>query len=225
MDIKETINRIRSEIPANVTIVAAAKTRTVPEIEEAIDAGISDIGENYVQEAEKKLEGLGEKAKKIKWHMIGHLQTNKINKALQIFNVVQTIDSVEKALSIDKRARNLNKVVTVYIEVNIGNELSKSGIIPDYNAIEKVVQEISRMDSIRLEGIMTMGPFTWSSEKLRPYFRKTRELFEKIKSKDFKNVNMKTLSMGMSNSYKVAIEEGSTMIRLGTVIFGERKYH
>ena len=196
--IVENVKKILEELPEGIHLEGAAKTRSPEEILEAVEAGLQIIGENYVQEAEKAFNVIGNRAK---WHMIGHLQTNKINKAIQIFNVVQTIDSVEKALSIDKRAKNLNKIVSVYIEVNIGNELSKSGIIPEYDVIEKVVQEISRMDSIRLEGIMTMGPFTWSSEKLRPFFRKTRDIFEKIKTKDFNNVNMKTLSMGMSNSY------------------------
>ncbi len=224
MSIKENYEKIRNEIPDHITIVAAAKARTAEEIEKAIDSGVTDIGENYVREAEKIFQDLGEKAKLVKWHMIGYLQTNKINKALPIFDVIQTVESAEKARAINKRAAHINKEIPVYIEVNIGSELSKSGIKPEYKLIEKVIREISKIEYVRVEGIMTMGPFAGNPEDVRPYFRKTKEIFDKIKALNLNNVNMNTLSMGMSNSYKVAVEEGSTMIRLGTIIFGERNY-
>lgn len=222
MSIAENYQRIREEVPDNVIIVLAGKTRTSEEIEEAIEAGAADIGENYVQEAEKMYDSLGEKAKKVRWHMIGHLQRNKINKALRIFDVIQTVDSLEKAVAIDKRAQEIGKTVSVYLEINIGSEMTKAGIKPEYKVIENLVREISKLEHLSLEGLMTMGPRFGNPEDSRPYFRKAKDVFERIKMFNLPRVKMKVLSMGMSNSYKVAIEEGSNMIRLGTVVFGER---
>lgn len=222
MHITENYQRIREEIPDNVTIVLAGKTRTLEEIEEVIEAGATDIGENYVQEAEEMHDSLSEKAKKIRWHMIGHLQKNKINKALKIFDVIQTVDSLEKAVAIDKRAQGTGKTVSVYLEINIGSEMTKAGIKPEYEVIENLVREISKLEHLSLEGLMTMGPRFGDPEDSRPYFRETKDVFERIKLLNLPMVKMKVLSMGMSNSYKVAIEEGSNMVRLGTVVFGEK---
>jgi len=225
MSITENYQKIRNEIPDYVTIVLAGKKRTAEEIAEVIDAGATDIGENYVQEAEKMYNSLGEKAKTIRWHMIGNLQKNKINKALAVFDVIQTVDSLEKAVAVEERiAKSEKKIIPVYIEINIGSEMTKAGVKPEYEAIEELVEEISKLAHLRLEGLMTMGPGFGDPEELRIYFRKTKAVFEKIKALGLSGVDMKTLSMGMSNSYKVAVEEGSNMIRLGTVIFGERKY-
>jgi len=229
MSITENYARLREEISDDVTIVLSAKTRTVEQIEKAIDAGVTDIGENYVQEAGEIYSSLRKKAGKVRWHMIGHLQTNKINKALRIFDVIQTVDSLEKAAAIDKRGEKARKkIVPVYIEINIGSEFSKAGIKPaDHEPfgeyIEKLVRDMSKLEHITVEGLMTMGPRSGNPEDVRPYFRKTRKIFEKIKALDLPNVNMKYLSMGMSNSYGVAIEEGSNMVRIGTAIFGKRK--
>lgn len=225
MSTTENYQRIRKEIPDYITIILAGKTRTKEEISEAIVAGATDIGENYVQEAEKMYNALEEKAKKVRWHMIGHLQTNKINKALQIFDVIQTVDSYEKAQAIDRRAETAGKsVIPVYIEINIGSEMTKAGVKPEYALIEKLVKDISELEHITIEGLMTMGPRFGNPEDSRAYFRKTKEMYERIRALNLPNVDLKTLSMGMSNSYKVAIEEGSNMIRLGTIVFGERKY-
>jgi len=224
MKIKENYLNIRKKIPEHVTIVAAAKTRTKEEIIQVIEAGLTDIGENYIQEAENLYRALGERAKQVKWHMIGHVQTNKINKALALFDVIQTVDSLKKANAINTRAGVLKKVIPVYIEVNIGNEITKTGVKPEYKLVEGLVIEMSKMEHLMVEGLMTMGPRTGDPEAIRPFFRKTKEIFDKIKALHISNVNMDTLSMGMSNSYAVAIEEGSTMVRLGTVIFGEREY-
>jgi len=223
MYIVKNYQKIREEIPDNVTIVLAGKTRTMGEIEEIIAAGATDIGENYVQEAEKMYDSLGEKAKKVRWHMIGHLQKNKINKALRISDVIQTVDSLEKAVDIDKKAHVIGKQVSTYLEINIGSEMTKAGIKPEYEVVENLVRKISKLEHLNLEGLMTMGPRFGDPEDSRPYFRKTKDIFEKIRALNLPNVNMKYLSMGMSNSYKVAIEEGSNMIRLGTVVFGERR--
>ncbi len=217
MSIVDNYHKIRDEIPNHVTIVLAAKTRTPNEIEEAITAGATDIGENYIQEAEQMHNALGEKAKKIRWHMIGHLQKNKVNKALPVFDVIQTIDSLKLTETISKRAK---KVYSVYIEINSGREPQKSGVMPE-NA-EELIRQISRLENIKIEGLMTMGPRFGNPEDARPFFKETKKLFDYIDSLDLQNVEMKELSMGMSNAYKIAIEEGSTMIRPGSIIFGQR---
>jgi pyridoxal phosphate enzyme (YggS family) len=230
MSITENYARLREEIPADVTIVVSCKTRAAEEIEEAINAGATDIGENYVQEAGQVYSALRENSAKVRWHMIGHLQTNKINKALRVFDVIQTIDSLEKAAVVDKRVeRAKRKIVPVFIEINIGSEDSKAGIRPDEHEpfeeyMEKLVRDMSRLEHLRVEGLMTMGPRFGNPEDVRLYFRRTRKIFERIKNLGLPNVDMKYLSMGMTNSYRVAIEEGSNMVRIGTAIFGERKY-
>ncbi len=229
MSIAENYARIREEIPENVTIVLAAKAKSVEEIEEVIDAGATDIGENYVQQAEQMYSALRKKAAKVKWHMIGYLQTNKINKALRVFDVIQTVDSLEKAKAIDKRIESARKrIVSVFIEINIGSEDSKAGIKPAEHEpfdeyMEKLVRDMSELEHLRVEGLMTMGPRFGDPESVRPYFRRTRKIFERIKNLGLPNLDMKYLSMGMTNSYRVAVEEGSNMIRIGTAIFGKRK--
>lgn len=229
MGITENYLKIREEIPGDILIVVASKTRIPEEIVEIIEAGATDIGENYVQEAEKMKQELGEKANTIKWHMIGHLQKNKINKALPIFDVIQTIDSLEKAQAIDKRTERVGKsIIPVLVEINIGSEDSKAGIKPEEHEpfeeyMEKLIRDVSRLGHLRVEGLMTMGPRFGNPEDSRPYFRRTREIFEKIRDLNIPNVDMKYLSMGMTNSYRVAIEEGSNMVRIGTAIFGPRR--
>ena len=224
MGIKENYLRIRKEVPDYVEVVLAAKTRSAEEIKEAILAGAEIIGENYVQETERVYEQLGPLAQKVKWHFIGHLQKNKINKALQIFDVIQTIDSYEIAETINKKAEKIAKGVSVFIEINIAAERNKSGIEPDYKIVEELARKISRLRYLRLEGLMTMGPLTDDPEDLRPYFRQMKEFFDKLKNLNLPSANIKYLSMGMSDSYRVAIEEGANMVRIGTGIFGERIY-
>ena len=215
--IKENVKKIMSELPKGVLLVAAAKTRTSEEILEAIEAGVQIIGENYVQEAEKAFGIIGNRAK---WHMIGHLQTNKAKKAVRIFDMIETIDSVKIAKAIDKECKKLGKVMPVLIEVNSAEESQKAGVMPD--DVISFIKDISHLENIKIEGLMTMGPFVDDPEELRPYFRRTKELFEKIRDMDIPNVEMKYLSMGMSDSYRVAIEEGANMVRIGTKIFGPR---
>ena len=223
MSIKENYLKIRREIPGHVQVVLAAKMKTSEEIKEAIDAGATIIGENYVQEAEKIYEALGEKAKKVKWQMIGPLQKNKINKAVKIFDCIQTIDSAELADAIDKRAEGIKKEIPVFIEINIGSEMTKAGIKPEYRMVEKLALHISGLFYLKLEGLMTIGPRIGNPEEVRPYFKKTKEIFDKLQGAGIPNTDLKYLSMGMSNSYKIAIEEGANIIRLGTIIFGPRK--
>lgn len=222
MSIRDNYLKIRDDIPDDVTIVVAAKTRTVEEVKEIIQAGATDIGENYIQEAEQMCEDLGEINKQVRWHMIGNIQKNKINKALPLFNIIQTIDSLKHAEDINLRAERINKIISVLIEVNIGSEITKSGVEPDFEVIKNLADEISNLKFLKLEGLMTMGPISGDPEEVRPYFRKTKQIFGRIDDLNINNIKMKTLSMGMSNSYKVAIEEGSNMVRLGTVLFGKR---
>ena len=219
MSIRDNVLSLLKEIPENVTVVAAAKTRTPQEILEAIDAGIKVIGENYVQEAEKAFSEVGRRAK---WHFIGHLQKNKVKKAVRIFDLIETVDSVDLAIEIDKRCAMIDKVMPVLCEVNIAKEKTKSGVYPE--EVEQLIKNISNLTHIKVMGLMTMGPRFGDPENARVYFRKTKQIFENIKKMNIPNVEMKYLSMGMSNSYRVALEEGANIVRIGTRIFGERNY-
>jgi len=215
--IKQNVSQILSELPDGIQLVAAAKTRTPEEILEAVEAGVKIIGENYVQEAERAYEVVGSKAK---WHFIGHLQKNKVKKAVKIFDMIETIDSVAIAKEIDKRCAQIGKIMPVLIEVNIGREEQKSGVLPENT--EQLVKEISALPNIRVMGLMTMGPLSGNPEDSRPYFVEMKKLFEKMKKLSLPNIEMKYLSMGMTNSYQIAPEEGANIVRIGTKIFGER---
>jgi hypothetical protein len=217
--IKENVKEILAELPEGVHLVGAAKTRTPEEIDEAVAAGLEIIGENYVQEAERAFQVVGNRAK---WHMIGHLQRNKAKKAVRVFDMIETVDSMKLAREIDKCCGKIDKVMPVLIEINSGEETQKAGVLPD-DALT-LIQEMSALEHIKIMGLMTMGPFTGDPEDARPYFVKTSEIFEKLKEMHLPNVEMRYLSMGMSNSYKVALEEGANMVRIGTKIFGERQY-
>ena len=217
--VRQNVNQILSELPEEVQLVAAAKTRKPEEILAAVEAGVKIVGENYVQEAERAYQVVGNR---IKWHLIGHLQKNKVKKAVGIFDMIETVDSVELAREIDKRCAQIGKIMPVLIEINSGREEQKSGVLPE-NA-EQLVREISSYQNIKVMGLMTMGPRFGNPEDSRPYFIETRKIFEKIKQLNLPNVEMKYLSMGMTNSYQIAIEEGANMVRIGTRIFGERDY-
>lgn len=216
--IRENVKKILEELPEGVHLVGAAKTKTPEEIQEAVEAGLEIIGENYVQEAERAIEVIGHRAE---WHMIGHLQRNKAKKAVQIFDMIETIDSMKLAREIDKCCGKIGKIIPVLIEINSGEEDQKAGVLPE-DAIA-LIKDMSTLKFIKIMGLMTMGPFTGDPEDARPYFIKTKELFQKLKEMNLPNVEMKYLSMGMSNSYKVALEEGANMVRIGTKIFGERQ--
>lgn len=205
------------ELPAGVALEAAAKTRTAEEIGQAIEAGVKIIGENYLQEAEHAYEVIGNRAE---WHFIGHLQSNKVKKAVNLFDMIETVDSVAIAEEIDKRCAQINKVMPVLIEINSGREEQKSGVFPE--KAEQLIRQISGLPNLKVTGLMTMGPFAGNPEDSRPYFVVTRKIFEQLKKLAIPNVEMKHLSMGMTNSYKVAIEEGANIVRIGSKIFGER---
>lgn len=218
--ISENYRRLRESIPQHVDLVVAAKMRIPEEIEEVISAGATNIGENYVQEAQNIYCQLGDKAKQVHWHMIGHLQRNKVKNAVNIFSMIETVDSVGLAREIDKRCKQIGAIKSVLVEINSGREPQKTGVMPEM-AVD-FIHEISSLSHIRIMGIMTMGPRFGNPEDSRPYFRTTRRIFENIKKLCLPNVEMRYLSMGMSNSFKIAIEEGSNMVRIGTAIFGER---
>jgi len=221
--IKENVQKILSELPKGVELVAAAKERTHEEILKAIEAGVKIIGENYIGEAKRVYKVVGKKAK---WHFIGISKTEKHDllrrKVLEMFDIIETIDSMEIAAEINKRCAQIGKVMPILIEINSGREPQKSGILSE-NA-EVLITEISSLQNIKLMGLMTMGPRFGNPEESRPYFVETRKTFERIKELNVPNVEMKYLSMGMTNSYKIALEEGANMVRIGTKIFGERRY-
>ncbi len=217
MSIAENVARLRREIPDHVRIVAAAKTRSVDDIKAALDAGITDFGENYVQEAESIRDGLGDIADRATWHLIGHLQTNKVNKALALFDLIQTLDSLKLAQAIAKRTEVR---LPVLIEINSGREPQKTGVVPE--EAESLIREIAGLEKIEIRGLMTMGPRFGDPEEARPYFRETRKLFDALTRLEVPGVTMDILSMGMSNAYRIAIEEGSTMIRPGSILFSPR---
>ena len=215
--IKDNVDRILTDLPAGVTLVAAAKTRTPAEILEVIAAGVKIIGENYVQEAAKVHSVIGDRAE---WHLIGHLQRNKVRKAVRLFDMIETVDSLRLALAIDEECARLGRVMPVLIEVNSGREPQKTGVVPD--EVVQLLSELATLEHIKVEGLMTMGPRFGDPELARPYFVETKKLFAELNSHLSANVEMKYLSMGMSNSYHVAIEEGANLVRIGTKLFGER---
>jgi len=217
--IKKAVKDILNELPSGVSLVAAAKTRTPEEIAEAVEAGLEIVGENYVQEAEQAWQVIGSR---VKWHMIGHLQKNKAKKAVKIFDMIETVDSVKLCRAIDKACGDINKIMSVLVEINSGDEEQKAGIIPDMAT--GLIREMAGLKNVRIMGLMTMGPYSGNPEDSRPYFKRTKELFDSIKLKNIDDVEMKYLSMGMSNSYKIALEEGANLVRIGTRIFGERNY-
>ncbi len=217
--IKQNVDQILSELPDGVQLVAAVKTRAPEEILEAVESGVKILGENYVQEAERAYEVVGNKAK---WHFIGHLQKNKVKKAVKLFDMIETVDSLELAREIDKRCAQIDKVMPVLVEINSGREEQKSGVFPEKT--EQLVREISGLNNIRVMGLMTMGPRLGNPEDSRPYFVATKKIFERIKKLNLPNIQMRYLSMGMTNSYKIALDEGANIVRIGSKIFGERNY-
>jgi len=194
--------------------VAACKGRTHEQIVQAIAAGIKIIGQNYVQEAEDVFPKVDLPAD---WHFIGHLQKNKVKRALKIFSCIQSVDSFALAEEIDRQAGVIGKTVSVLIEVNVGGEKSKFGVAPE--KAQEVITQISPLKNVKVNGLMAMEPPSENPEDARPYFKQMKQLFDGIKKSNIPNVEMRFLSMGMSSSYRVAIEEGSNMVRLGRVLF------
>jgi pyridoxal phosphate enzyme (YggS family) len=215
--IEENVKKILQELPPGVELMAAAKARTPEEIMRAAQAGVKIVGENYVQEALAAFNVVGHR---VKWHFIGHLQRNKVKKAVEIFDMIETVDSPELSKEIDKRCGQRKRIMPVLVEINSGREKQKFGIFP--KDAEDFIKEISGLKNIKIEGFMTMGPMFGDPEDARPYFVETKKLFDRIKTLDLPGLEMKYLSMGMTNSYQVAIEEGANIVRIGTKIFGPR---
>jgi hypothetical protein len=215
MSIRDNVGKILSELPPGVMLVAAAKTQTQKRVLEAIDAGVKIIGENYVQEAEEKFGKNAEIIRgKAELHLIGTLQKGKISRALKIFDAIESVDSIPLAEEISKKAK---AGVKIFLEINISDEKSKSGFKKE--AIPESAKRISALPRIKLIGLMAM-PFSQDERILRRYFGEMKKIFDELK---IKYPEMKFLSMGMSSDYKIAIEEGSNVVRIGTAIFGERE--
>ena len=207
--------RDRSE----VTLIAVSKTKPVETLQEAYDLGVRVFGENKVQEMADKYEVL---PKDIRWHLIGHLQRNKVKYIIDKAVLIHSVDSLRLAQTIEKEAKKHNLTAHILIEVNVAREESKFGIFPE--DLEALVDEIAKLPHIQVDGLMTIAPFVPDPEENRPVFRELRKLSVDISAKKVDNVNMSVLSMGMTNDYQVAIEEGATMVRVGTGIFGARNY-
>ena len=228
MGAKENVQKIKERIeraceragrdPGEVSILAASKTRTPEEIREVFEAGIRLFGENRVQEARDKIPLLSDLP--IEWHMIGHLQRNKVKYAVNLFDVVESLDSKELADELEKRLSKLGKKMRVFIEVKLSPEETKHGCSPE-EALE-LARHVLSLEHLKLEGLMTVPPYFEDLELVRPYFRKLREIRDNLE--DALGINLPHLSMGMSHDFEVAVEEGATIVRIGTAIFGERIY-
>jgi pyridoxal phosphate enzyme (YggS family) len=215
--ITENTIRLLRELPEGVQLVVAGKDRTTDELMSAIEGGARIIGENYVQEAESAYDTI---RNIVQWHFIGHLQKNKVKRAVELFDMIETVDSIELAREIDKRCASINKIMPVLIEVNSACEHDKTGVLPEN--VVSLAQGIATFPHIRLMGLMTMGPTLSNPEEYHPYFALTRRLFDEIARLNLPTVEMKHLSMGMTDSYRVALQEGANIVRIGTGIFGKR---
>jgi len=225
LTIRDNLLRVRERIeraaqkagrdPKEIKLVAVSKTVEVDRIKEAIEAGVSILGENYVQEAQEKIEALG---KPVSWHFIGHLQSNKAKYAVRLFDVIHSLDSIPLAEELNRKAEQPDRVIRVMIEVNLSKEATKFGT--DEERVLNLARRIQNLGHLSLEGLMTMPPYFDSPEMSRPYYVALRELEDRM-IKD--GIPLKELSMGMSNDFEIAIEEGATYVRVGTAIFGPRK--
>ena len=222
--ISDRVRNVLASLPEGVLLVGAAKMRTPDEAKAAVEAGLPAIGHNYIQQAEAMREALAEwesqTERQIRWHLIGHLQRNKARKAVALFDMMETIDSMRIARAVDGHCAAIGKIMPVLIEINSGRESNKTGVLLDEAA--DLAREIGALEHLRLQGLMTMGPRFGNPEDARPYFRLTKELFDSLSSADLAGAEMRYLSMGMSNTYKIAIEEGANIVRIGTKLFGER---
>jgi len=204
--------------PAEIELVAVTKTVSVARIEEAVEAGITVVGENRVQELVEKYNSIGSR---VRWHLIGHLQTNKVKYVVDKVSLIHSLDRLSLAEEISRQATKVGTVVNCLVQVNVAEEESKFGL-PVSN-IEPFVREVSTIPGLRVQGLMTIGPFTDDPEEVRPVFRELRRIFEQMKQARIAGVEMRYLSMGMSGDYQVAIEEGANIVRVGSAIFGMRR--
>ncbi len=225
--IQENLGQLRARIfkvcekikrdPQEIQIVAVSKNVPVEKIEEALDFGIRIIGENKVQEAQAKCNQID---KKILWHLVGHLQTNKVKKALEIFDLIQSVDSFKLAEEINQRAQEKNKIFPVLIEVNTSGEKTKYGVRPEQT--RNLIEKLAQLKNLQVKGLMTIAPLADDRVKVKESFRSLRNTYDMLKDTKIPNVDLEYLSMGMSSDFEMAIEEGSNMLRIGTAIFGPR---
>ncbi len=205
--------------PESVRLIAVSKTIGTIHVREAIEAGVTILGENYVQEARTKISDLS--AYPVSWHFIGHLQSNKAKYAVRLFDLIHSVDSLKLARELDKQAKKNNKIQDILIQVNIGEESAKTGALAQDT--EQLLQDVSDLENLALKGFMTMPPFFNNPEKVRPFFSALRELRDRLNRQCLPGVTLNELSMGMTGDFEAAIEEGATLIRVGTAIFGERR--
>ena len=205
--------------PQDIQLVAVSKTMSAETVRQAIEAGVTILGENYVQEARKKIEEIGHTAR---WDFIGHLQSNKAKYVVDLFDIIHSVDRLSLAKEINKLAEKKGKTIKIFVQVNISGEEAKSGIDPE--GVNALVKDIVSLPNVSVEGLMTMPPFFDDPEMARPYFIALRKLRDTLREEHGEHTDLKELSMGMSADFEVAIEEGSTLVRVGTAIFGERKY-
>ena len=223
-NLDSVMNRIKQSAvssgrdPESVRLVAVSKTIPAETVKKAIDAGANTLGENYIQEAKTKFNDLI--SYPVSWHFIGHLQTNKAKYAVRIFDLIHSVDSFKLALELNKQAGKTGKIQHVLIQVNVAEESSKSGI--SIQNTLSLIKEISVLNNISIKGLMTMPPFFNEPEKVRPFFKDLRNLRDTIRREEIDNVGMEELSMGMTGDFEAAIEEGATLVRIGTAIFGDR---
>jgi pyridoxal phosphate enzyme (YggS family) len=232
MSVSENISRVREQIaaaarrsgckPEKITLMAVSKTFPADSIHEAYQVGLRVFGESRVQEFAGKAAMLGD-LRDAEWHMIGHLQTNKAGRATELFSAVDSVDSLRLAEKLNSAVEQLGKKLAVLIEINVGGESVKSGIAVDSPELGNILQASPRLEHLEIRGLMTVPPFTEDPGEARPFFKKLRELRDQIATRKLPAVNMDVLSMGMSHDFEIAIEEGSTCVRVGTAIFGERR--
>lgn len=228
MSIAENLKAIEDKITASalksgrkrddILLLAVSKTIDIPRIKEAVDLGYNELGENKPQEINRKYYEIDG----VRWHQIGHLQTNKVKYIIDKVCLIHSLDSLKLACEIDKRAKMNNIVMDVLVEINIANEQAKHGVA--YEEAESLALEVSKLGNVRVKGLMCVAPYVDNPEENRQYFNKMHKLFVDIKVKNYDNIDMEYLSMGMTNDYEVAIEEGSNIVRIGTGIFGARDY-
>ena len=226
---KKRIDRVKKRIKdaaeackrpmASIRLVAVSKTMPAEVVRDAIEAGITDLGENYIQEAREKITTLSNYP--VTWHYIGHLQSNKAKYAVRMFDLIHSVDSLKLARELDKCAKKNAKVQDILIQVNVAREDSKSGVYAEDTL--QLLRDVARLENVAVKGLMTMPPYFNAPDKVKPFFKALRQLRDRIKNEAIANISMDELSMGMTGDFEAAIEEGATMVRVGTAIFGERR--
>ena len=215
----QTAARVCGRNPETIRLVAVSKTVPTARVRQAIQAGVTILGENYVQEARAKFNDLA--TYPVSWHFIGHLQSNKAKYAVRLFDLIHSVDSLKLARELDKQSRKINKIQEILIQVNISEEASKSGV--NVKDTLSLLKDISRLENLSVIGLMTMPPYFNAPEKVRPYFTALRGLRDRLEKQSLLNVSLDELSMGMTGDFEVAIQEGATLVRIGTAIFGKRE--